>query len=259
MVLHLPAPTRQARLASTAAFAASVLLPVAALAGLGLLSIGSAALAEGDAGQGAQVYRACVACHALEPGLHLSGPSLDGVFGRMTGTAKGFVRYSEGLKDADFFWNAAALDGWFKDPMGMIPGTYMTFGGIDDAQARADLIAFLQIAGQPGGGKRAVDDGLIPAAWLRAGAPEPVGDAPPQFRVTAVRHCGDSYFITTGDGRETPYWEKNIRLKVDSVETGPPAGIGVILGASMAGDRFSVVFSSLADLKHLVAEGCEAR
>ena len=113
--------------------------------------------------------------------------------------------------------------------------------------------------GQPGGGRKAVDEGLIPAGWLRAGAPEPIGDPPPEMPVTAIRHCGDSYFITTGDGRETPYWEKNIRLKIDSVETGPPAGVAVILGAGMGGDRFSIVFSSLADLNHLVTERCEAR
>jgi cytochrome c len=229
---------------------------LAALAGL---SVSSVALADGDARRGAQAYSACVACHALEPGLHLSGPSLDGFMGRMAGTAEGFVRYSTGLKEAGFSWNAATLDGWLKDPAAMIPDTYMTFRGIDDPQARADLIAFLEIAGQPGGGRRAVDEGIIPAAWLRAGAPEPIRDPPSEVRVTAIRHCGDSYFITTGDGRETPYWEKNIRLKIDSVETGPPAGVAVILGAGMGGDRFSVIFRSLADLDQLVTERCEAR
>lgn len=233
-----------------------VALCFAALAGL---SVSSAALADGDARRGAQVYRACVACHALEPGLHLSGPSLDGFMGRMAGTAEGFVRYSEGLKDAGFSWNAAALDGWLKDPAGMIPDTYMTFRGIGDTQARADLVAILEIAGQPGGGTKVVDEGFIPAGWLRAGAPEPIGDAPPEMRVTAIRHCADSYFIATGDGRETPYWEKNIRLKIDSAETGPPTGVAAILGAGMGGDRFSVIFRSLADLDHLVTESCEAR
>jgi cytochrome c len=170
------------------------------------LAFSSAALAEGDARRGAQVYRACVACHGLEPGLHLSGPSLDGFMGRMAGTTEGFVRYSAGLKNAGSSWNATALDGWLKDPADMLPGTYMTFRGIDDPQARADLVAFLEIAGQPGGGKKAVDEGLIPAGWLRAGAPDPIGDAPPETRVTAIRHCADSYFIKTADGRETPYW-----------------------------------------------------
>ncbi|MDZ5697082.1 c-type cytochrome [Chelativorans sp. M5D2P16] len=268
MVLYPPTPTRRAFPTSAVALAARVVLPVSKLrnasgtllgAALILLTFSSGAPAEGDARRGAQVYRACVACHALEPDLHLSGPSLDGFMGRMAGTAEGFVRYSTGLKEAGFSWNADALDGWLKDPAGMIPDTYMTFRGIDDPQARADLVAFLEIAGQPGGGKKVVGEGLIPAAWLRAGAPEPIGDPQPEIHVTAIRHCGDSYFITTGDGRETAYWEKNIRLKIDSVETGPPAGTAVILGAGMGGDRFSVIFPSLSALTNLVTERCEAR
>lgn len=211
---------------------------------------------EPDPKRGAEAYRACVACHALEPGLHLTGPSLAGFWGRTAGTAEGFGRFSRGLQEAGFEWNAAALDGWLADPAAMIPGTYMVFQGIGDAQARADLIAFLEVAGAPGGGEQAVARGLLPAAWLRAIAPQPIGDAPPQARVAAIRHCGDSYFVTTEDGRETPYWEKNIRLKIDSVETGPPPGIPVILGAGMRGDRASIVFASLSDLKTLIKEGC---
>lgn len=214
------------------------------------------ALAEGEPARGAQLYRGCVACHALEPGLHLSGPSLDGVFERKAGAAKGYTRYSSGMNAADFSWNVSALDGWLKDPDAMIPGTYMSFPGIDDPQARADLVAFLEVVGQPGGGQKAVKEGLIPSEWLRAGAPEPLDDIPPRQRVVAIRHCDDSYFIRTEDDRETPYWEKNIRLKIDSVETGPPEGVAVILGAGMAGDRYSVIFSSLTDLETLVEEIC---
>lgn len=125
MLLYLPTPTRRAFLASAATLATRTVLRVLglrttygalALAALAGFSVSSAALADGDARRGAQVYRACVACHALEPGLHLSGPSLDGFIGRMAGTAEGFVRYSTGLRDAGFSWNAAALDGWLKDP-----------------------------------------------------------------------------------------------------------------------------------------------
>jgi cytochrome c len=226
------------------------------LAVLGTVSAASAHAAEGDPKRGAEAYRACVACHALEPGLHLTGPSLADFWGRTVGTAEGFGRYSSGLQEAGFEWNAAALDGWLTDPAAMVPGTYMVFEGIADAQARADLIAFLEIAGAPGGGDRVVTQGLLPAAWLRSVAPQPLGDAPPEARVASVRHCGDGYFVTTADGRETPYWEKNIRLKIDSTETGPPPGTPVILGAGMRGDRASIVFASLSDLKTLIKEGC---
>jgi len=223
------------------------------------LSLTAVALADGDPKRGAQVYSACVSCHALVPGLHLSGPSLDGIIGRKAGTSKGFVRYSKGLKEAGFSWNATALDGWLKEPEKMVPGTYMAFRGIDEPQDRIDLIAFLEIAGQLGGGKKAVDEGLIPADWVRAGGPEAIATAPPEFRISMIRHCGDSYFITTEDGRETPYWEKNIRLKIDSAETGPPAGAPVLLGAGMQGDRYSVIFASVADLQQLVSESCGTR
>lgn len=219
-------------------------------------AISAGAADGGDPKRGAQVYRACVACHALQPGLHLTGPSLGNVLGRAAGKVPGYLRYSPGFKEAAFAWNGAALDGWVKNPAEMIPGNYMVFQGIADARARADLIAFLEIAGAPGGGEVAVADGLIPAGYLRAQAPQPVKDAPPRARVSAIRHCGDSYFVKTEDGRETPYWEKNIRLKIDSVETGPPPGVAVLLGAGMRGDRFSVIFAGLADLTSIVQEKC---
>jgi len=232
------------------------------IATLGLLVAGMVATtslsagSHGDPRRGAQGYRACVACHALEPGLHLSGPSLGNILGREAGSAEGYGRYSPGLREASFEWNAATLDAWLADPDGMIPGNYMVFRGIEDKQARAHLVAFLEIAGGPNGGRKAVVNGLIPGSWVRAGAPRPLRNALPTARVAAIRHCGDSYFIMTEDGHERPYWEKNIRLKIDSEGTGPRPGVPVILGAGMRGDRFSVIFPSLADLKAFVQEKC---
>jgi cytochrome c len=223
------------------------------LAGLFAASVASA---EGDPKRGAQIYRACVACHALEPGLHLTGPSLAGMFDSKAGAAAGYTRYSKGLKDAEFAWNAAALDSWLANPAEMIPGTYMTFAGIADTAVRADLVAFLAVAAVPGGGERAVAQGLIPRDYLRAQAPDSAKDMPAEVRVAAMRHCGDGYVVTTQDGTETAFWEKNVRLKIDTQETGPSPGAPVILGAGMQGDRVSVIFASLADLKAIVAEGC---
>ena len=119
------------------------------------------------------------------------------------------------------------------------------------------MLAFLEVAGVPGGGERAVAEGLIPAAYLRPQAPEPIRDAPAHARVVSARHCGDSYIIKTEDGGQRPYWEKNIRLKIDSAETGPPPGVAVLLGSGMRGDRFSLIFASLADLNAIVREKCD--
>ena len=68
--------------------------------------------------------------------------------------------------------------------------------------------------------------------------------------------CGDSFFITTVDGVETPFREKNVRLKIDSAETGPPAGVPVILGAGLQGDRVSVIFSNPGELASSIEEKC---
>lgn len=215
-----------------------------------------ATAADGDPRRGAEHFRTCASCHALAPDVHTTGPSLAGLFERPAGAAEGFPRYSPELREADFDWTSETLDAWLADPAGMLPGTYMDIPGMSDAQARADLIAFLEVAAAPGGAERVVDEGLISAAWVRGVAPPPLRDAPPRARVTAMRHCGDSYFIATADGAETPFWEKNVRLKIDSTETGPPEGVPVLIGSGRLGDRAYVIFRSLGELQTFIVEKC---
>lgn len=212
--------------------------------------------AEGNPKRGGKLYRACVACHSLEPGVHLTGPSLAGLWGHTAGKVQAFVRYSNGLNSADFLWDADTLNAWLADPKAMVPGTYMIFRGIENDQARSDLIAFLEIAMAPGGAKTVVDQGLMPSEHARGQQPEPLSGAPENAQVSSIRHCSDSYFITTADGRQTPYWEMNVRLKVDSRSTGPAPGQPVVAGAGMMGDRISVIFSSIDELKQFVEEKC---
>ncbi len=239
-----------------------MMLVVALTAALtAIIAPGALAFAgDGDPRRGVGQFRNCASCHALEPGLHTTGPSLAGFFDRPAGTADGFVRYSPNLRDAGFEWSAATLDAWLADPEAMVPGTYMDIPGMWDAQARADLIAFLEIATAPGGAEKVVGMGLIEPAWLRGVAPDPIGNAPPSsVRVTAMHHCGDSFFITTADGVETPFWEKNVRIKVDSTETGPPEGVPVLVDSGRMGDRTNVIFRSLSDLQALITEKCGYR
>jgi len=238
---------------------APAIVLIAAAAGVAHAQTAAESAAATAIDRGAALYRACVACHALAPGLHLSGPSLGGVWERPAGEAAGFARYSAGLRGAGFAWDAVSLDAWLEDPAAMIEGTSMSFAGLRDAAERADLIAFLERAGRPGGAEALVAEGAIPEGYLRAQAPQPIGDAPDHARVVAMRHCGDGYEIETADGGRSLHWEKNVRLKIDSVETGPPEGVGVILRAGMRGDRFSVIFASLADLTRLVVADCAAQ
>lgn len=75
-------------------------------------------------------------------------------------------------------------------------------------------------AGEPECATQLVSNGVIPAVYLRGQAPEPIRDAPDSARVVTMRHCGDGYTIETADGAHAVYWEKIIRLKIDSTETG---------------------------------------
>jgi cytochrome c len=117
-----------------------------------LLLLGAALpAAAADPERGRKLFgQTCTACHSLEPGKHRTGPSLAGLWGRKAGSLQGFGRYSPALKAADGVWNEATLEAWLTDPEAFIPGNFMGFAGIGEAADRADLIAFLKTASDPG-------------------------------------------------------------------------------------------------------------
>lgn len=126
---------------------------VPAILGVCLIGlIGGSAIAEGDPEKGKRAYRACVACHSLEPGRHMTGPSLANTWGRTVGKVEGFTRYSDALKSSGIVWNAESLDAWIRNPRALIPGNRMTFRGIANRQAREDLVAYLRSVTQKDGG-----------------------------------------------------------------------------------------------------------
>jgi cytochrome c len=216
----------------------------------------SAAKAEGDPKHGATVYRACVACHSLEPHLHLTGPSLAGLWGKKAASVDDFPRYSTALKAQAFIWDETTLDAWVANPEAFVKDNYMTFRGINDDKARGDLIAFLRLALAPDGAKSVVAKGLIPEQMARGQAPEPLDRATPEEQVASVRHCRNTFFVVTADGVERPFWEMNLRLKVDSSATGPKGGKPVLTPSGMQGDRASLVFSDPAQISAFVQSKC---
>ena len=93
---------------------------------------------------GAQVFRACVACHTLSPDEgNKAGPSLAGIFGRRIATLPGY-RYSEALKHMNIVWTPETVSKMFEvGPMAYTPGTKMPEQKIGSAEDRQALMEFL--------------------------------------------------------------------------------------------------------------------
>src|SRR5262249_53612187 len=98
--------------------------------------------AQGDATAGRLVFRKCQACHSMDPGKNLIGPSLGGGVNRKAGTAANFD-YSPAMKQSNVTWDAATLDAYLADPQKVVPGNRMPFAGLKTAHDRKDVVAFL--------------------------------------------------------------------------------------------------------------------
>lgn len=216
----------------------------------------SAVHAEGDVKAGGEVYGRCANCHSLMPGMHLSGPSLAELWGKRAASVAEFTRYTPALKKSGASWDEDTLNAWLADPGAMVPGTTMTFRGIRDDTTRANLIAFLRRAMAKDGLDKVVKAGLIPGDVGIGQVPSDLSSIDPRRKITDIRHCGDAYFITTKGGAVGPFWESNVRIKIDTSARGPSAGQPVLVRSGMVGDRVSVVFSKLADLSRFLVEKC---
>lgn len=104
-------------------------------------------VASGDPVRGERAYLKCYSCHSIEPGEHgYGGPSLYGIVDRPIASVAGFD-YSapmRALGEREARWNADLLDQFIADPEAVVPGTDMSFTGINDPAERADLIAYLR-------------------------------------------------------------------------------------------------------------------
>ncbi len=96
---------------------------------------------------GAEVFRACVACHTLRAdAISRAGPTLAGIFGRRIASLPGY-RYSEALKKLDIVWTPETVAKLFEvGPATYTPGTRMPEQTIGSAADREALVRFLEKA-----------------------------------------------------------------------------------------------------------------
>jgi cytochrome c len=121
-------------------FAALALLAAVALAT-------PAAAQEGNAEEGAEVFKKCRACHDVGPqAKNKVGPVLTGIIGRKAGSVEGFP-YSDANKTAGaggLVWTEEVLFKYLENPLAFMKGTKMAFAGLSDPQDRKDVIAYLK-------------------------------------------------------------------------------------------------------------------
>jgi cytochrome c len=101
-------------------------------------------LAQYAGNHGAEIFRACVACHTLtrDEG-NKAGPSLAGIFGRKIASLPGY-NYSDALKKMDIVWSKETVAKMFEvGPMQYTPGTKMPEQKIGSAEDRQALVDFL--------------------------------------------------------------------------------------------------------------------
>jgi cytochrome c len=94
---------------------------------------------------GAEVFRACVACHTLRPDeQQKAGPTLWHIFGRRIATLQGY-NFSPALKKLDIIWSKETVARLFEvGPAHYTPGTKMpeqTIGAEDDRKALVEFLA----------------------------------------------------------------------------------------------------------------------
>jgi nitrite reductase (NO-forming) len=139
----------------------------------------------GDPLAGRQVFKKCQACHSLEPGKTILGPSLAGIVGRKSATDANFS-YSPAMRQAALTWDSSTLDDYLANPSKVVPGNRMPFPGLKTDHDRKDVIAFLANSASP------------PSA--AANAPAPSNAANPKVTATPdaaqLKSGGDAAYLS---------------------------------------------------------------
>ena len=101
----------------------------------------------GDAKRGEEVFDDCKGCHQVGEGARdRVGPHLNGVFGRRAAAHEGYA-YSASMRRAGvdgLVWDFRTLDAYIENPRALVSKTRMSYRGMKDPQARADLLAWLR-------------------------------------------------------------------------------------------------------------------
>jgi cytochrome c len=101
-------------------------------------------LAQGDVAKGEDTFKQCMACHTInQGGANGIGPNLYATLGEGVAEGKGGFAFSDALNAVGGKWDFDKMDAWLTSPRKFANGTKMTFAGLSDPQARANVILYL--------------------------------------------------------------------------------------------------------------------
>jgi cytochrome c len=92
---------------------------------------------------GEAVFQKCAACHSVEKGgKNGIGPNLYNIVGRQVGSDPTFT-YSNAMKTKGGNWDAASLDAYIAGPAKYMPGTRMSFAGLQNPNERNAVVEYM--------------------------------------------------------------------------------------------------------------------
>lgn len=144
-------------------------------------------IAVATAERGERVARRCVACHTFsDGGENKVGPNLWNVMGGKKAHLDNF-NYSSALAGTPGIWDWATMDAFLKKPNDYIPGTIMSFAGLNKPEDRAAIMVYLAEQAPTPFARPAVP---APAAPEEAAAEAPAEEAIPAEAVPATSSGG---------------------------------------------------------------------
>ncbi|WP_147094850.1 hypothetical protein [Vibrio superstes] len=95
--------------------------------------------------RGRQLYAQCSLCHSNTFSSTVA-PNIDNVVGKRIASDQDFRRYSDGMQDfakENKIWTEPLLQRFLASPKTLIPGTYMSYRGLDNRQDRDALLKYM--------------------------------------------------------------------------------------------------------------------
>lgn len=141
--------------------------------------------------RGERVARRCVACHTFsDGGENKIGPNLWDVMGGKKAHLDNF-NYSAALAASPGEWTWDSMNAFLKKPSDYIPGTIMSFAGLNKPEDRAAIMVYLAAQAPTPFAKPAVPETpLVEEAAVEEGAPAAAEAAPVEEAAPAASSGG---------------------------------------------------------------------